>query len=83
MTYYTYLPEVFPTRLRGIGSGVVASIARVAGMVSGVAVAAIYSGLGATTLFFILAGGLLIMGAVVAGFGPKTSRRSLEQIEQA
>ncbi|MEU7815138.1 MFS transporter [Pseudonocardia sp. NPDC049154] len=83
VTFYTYLPEVFPTRLRGVGSGVVAGIARIAGIVSGVAVAAIYTGFGGVTLFAILAGGLLVMGAIVAGFGPRTTGRTLEEITKS
>lgn len=79
-SFYTYIPEVFPTEVRGVGSGTVNGIARIAGIASGIAVAAIYASLGAGRLYLFLGIGLALMGVVIVSFGPRTTRRSLEII---
>lgn len=81
-SFYTYMPEVFPTDIRGVGAGTVNGIGRIAGIASGVSVAAIYSSLGAATLYVILGVGLVVMGLVLAFFGPRTTRRPLEVISE-
>jgi putative MFS transporter len=79
-SFYTYLPEVFPTEVRGVGAGVVNGVGRVAGIVSGIAVAAIYSSYGAHTLYLALGAALIVMGVGASALGPRTTRRSLETI---
>ncbi|WP_113701749.1 MFS transporter [Nonomuraea lactucae] len=79
-SFYTYIPEIFPTEVRGVGAGTVNGIGRIAGIASGLAVAAMYGSLGAPGLYLLLGLGLLVMGASVALFGPHTTRRSLEKI---
>ncbi|CAH0165917.1 MFS transporter [Microbacterium sp. Bi128] len=80
---YTYVPEVFPTNVRGAGFGVVSGFARIAGIIAGVSVAAIYTGFGYQILYSVLAIGLLAAGIVAGVFGPKTTNRSLEAISDA
>lgn len=79
-SFYTYIPEVFPTDVRGVGAGVVNGLGRVAGITSGFAVAAAYAGLGAQPLYLGLAALMVIMGVITATLGPRTTRRSLESI---
>jgi putative MFS transporter len=80
ISFYTYIPEVFPTAVRGVGAGVVNGIGRVAGIVSGLAVAALYSALGPAKLYIALGAGLVLMGIIIAIAGPRTTRKSLEVI---
>ncbi|MGV8871853.1 MAG: MFS transporter [Rhodococcus sp. (in: high G+C Gram-positive bacteria)] len=81
-SFYTYIPEVFPTHIRGVGAGVVAGVARLGGVASGVAVAAIYTSAGSTVLYGVLGGATCLVGIVIAVFGPRTTGRSLEQISK-
>ncbi|BBG03871.1 MULTISPECIES: MFS transporter [Pseudonocardia] len=79
-SFYTYIPEVFPTEVRGVGAGCVNGVGRVAGVVSGLTVAALYGAWGPGPLYLLLGLGLVAMGGLVALFGPRTTRRSLETI---
>ncbi|MFD9663582.1 MFS transporter [Rhodococcus sp. NPDC059968] len=79
-TFYTYIPEVFPTEVRGVGAGTVNGFARIAGIASGILVAAMYAHMGATLLYLILGIGLVLVGLGAFRFGPRTTRRSLETI---
>jgi putative MFS transporter len=79
-SFYTYIPEVFPTEVRGVGAGCVNGVGRIAGVLSGLAVAALYSAWGATQLYLVLGAGLVGMGVAVALWGPRTTRQSLENI---
>jgi putative MFS transporter len=80
VAFYTYVPEVFPTNIRGAGFGVVSGFARIAGIAAGLTVAAIYQGLGFEVLYSMLAAIILGGGLIVLIFGPKTTNRSLEAI---
>ncbi|WP_258957155.1 MFS transporter [Rhodococcus globerulus] len=77
---FTYLPEIFPTHLRGTGTGFVNGIGRIAGFGSGFLIAGVYSGLGYTAVFLVTAGSMALMGLIVGIFGERTTNRSLEQI---
>lgn len=81
-SFYTYIPEVFPTEVRGVGAGTVNGLARIAGIASGVVVAAMYASWGATWLYLILGGGLVLVGLASFAFGPRTTGRSLETISR-
>ncbi|MFB8267510.1 MFS transporter [Streptomyces sp. NPDC055955] len=80
---YTYLPENFPTRLRGTGTGFVNGIGRLAGFGSGFLIPAIFSGLGFTAVFIVVAGAMVAMGLTVGIFGERTTNRSLERITES
>lgn len=82
-SFYTYLPEVFPTSVRGVGAGVVNGAGRLAGIASGVSVAAIYASQGAESLYFALGAGLIAMGCIAGAFGPATTQRPLEDIAKS
>lgn len=80
---FTYIPEVFPTNVRGVGFGVVSGFARVAGILAGLTVAGIYTGFGFQALYVMLAAVIVCSGLIVAIFGPKTTKRSLETISES
>ncbi|MCY1676509.1 MFS transporter [Pseudarthrobacter sp. SL88] len=77
---YTYLPEAFPTAIRGVGAGTVNGIGRIAGVVSGATVAAMLGSLGSGPTFLIVGTGFVLMGVIVHIFGPRSTGRSLEDI---
>ena len=77
---YAYLPEVFPTALRGMGSGLGNWVGRLAGVAGGFVIAAIvgwggFGGVFATTAVFVLLSGL-----VVCLFGQDTRDRGLNDM---
>jgi len=77
---YAYTPELYPTRVRGTGSGAAASIGRVAGTVAPTLTPLLYSygGLAASFVMFAL---IHILGAVtVVAFGVETKGKTLEEI---
>lgn len=76
---YTYLPEIFPTQLRGLGSGTANSMGRLAGVAGSFIVAAVFSGIGFVAVFIYLAVAEIFMGCVVGVFGQKTTRRPVEE----
>jgi putative MFS transporter len=78
-TWYTYMPEAFPTSVRGIAAGTVSGIGRIAGILQGILMAALLQGIGETMTMYILAAVFLAMG-FLALLGPKATRRSLEEI---
>ncbi|MCE0762806.1 MFS transporter [Pseudonocardia kujensis] len=82
-TLYTYIAEVFPLHLRGLGSGIANGSGRLAGVVGGFLVAALYSGTGLVGVFTYLALAALGMGLVMALFGERTTNRRLEDIERS
>ncbi|HEY7624993.1 MAG TPA: MFS transporter [Candidatus Limnocylindria bacterium] len=77
---YTYTPELYPTSVRGTGSGMAAAVGRVGGIIgpylTPVLVPAIATG-GTFAVFMAL---LLITAAAVALLGEETRGRSLEEI---
>lgn len=74
--YYTYLPEVFPTHLRGVGAGTANGVGRLAVFAIGFFTASLVSGLGFGGWHGLLAG-LLFLSAVVVTVGPRTTSRPL------
>lgn len=78
-TWYTYMPEAFPTSVRGVGAGTVNGMGRFAGVVQGMVVAGMLQGVGETATMLMIAAAFVLMG-LLALLGPKTTRRSLEEI---
>jgi putative MFS transporter len=80
---YTYIAEVFPLHLRGLGSGIANGSGRLAGVIGGVVVAALYTGSGIVAVYVYLAVAALLMGLALGLFGERTTNRRLEEIERA
>lgn len=73
-TMYTYVPEMFPVQLRGVGAGFGNGIGRVAGIFSGVVVAFILTASSITGLFIYFAAVAVAM-ALIVSFGPRIGMR--------
>ena len=79
---YTYIAEVFPLHLRGLGSGIANGSGRLAGVLGGFLVAALYGGAGLVAVYAYLAVAAALMGLVLGLFGERTTNRRLEDIER-
>lgn len=81
---YTYTPELYPTELRGTGSGAAASIGRLAGIaapyLTGYLMEVSRGDLFYAFLVFALVH--LVAGAVTGAFGEETKGRRLEEISR-
>ncbi|GHF31998.1 putative MFS transporter [Amycolatopsis bartoniae] len=77
VTIYAYLPEVFPTTLRGFGAGLSNGAGRLAGVGGAALVAAIYGVAGFVGVFLTTALFSLATAVVIGLFGENTRNRSL------
>lgn len=79
---YTYTPELYPTRMRGSGSGVAASLGRFAGIFAPTVTPFLWvsAGLWLPFLVFALAHGVAALSVVVLGI--ETKGRVLEEIAE-
>lgn len=77
VTLYAYMPDVFPTRLRGFGSGLSNGIGRLAAVGGAALVAAIYAAAGFGAVFLTTAAFSAVTALVIAAFGENTRDRSL------
>ncbi len=78
---YAYTPELYPTSLRGLGSGAANSFGRLGGILGPYLVGAILDATGSYSLAFLTFGvAQLISAGVVAGLGVETAGRSLEEV---
>ncbi|MGD6747050.1 MFS transporter [Streptomyces sp. BH106] len=73
-----YSAEIFPTRIRALGSGTANALSRIFNFAAPMIVAAVYSGAGYTAVFALLAVLAATGGLVAARFGPRTTGISLE-----
>lgn len=76
--YYTYIPESLPTKLRALGSGIIISIGRFGGAVSGVLGAWLFTNGGIQGVMFTAAALYILFAVPVMLYGPLTTNRSLE-----
>lgn len=77
---YTYTPELYPTHIRGTGSGTAASIGRVAGIIAPTATPLLYAYGGLAAPFTVFALAHFLGAIVVAGLGIETKGKKLEEI---
>jgi putative MFS transporter len=79
---YGYTPELYPTRLRGTGTGAAAAFGRTGGALAPLVVSwLVATGGGGFALIFLVFAGVLATGALaVLLLGEETRGRSLEQI---
>ncbi|NEB74767.1 MFS transporter [Streptomyces sp. SID14478] len=77
---YLYTPELFPTRMRALGSSVGGALNRLGVILGPIVVGAVYAGGRIGTVFLVL-GAVALAGAVVAGLGAEeTAGRRLEEV---
>jgi MFS transporter, putative metabolite:H+ symporter len=79
---YGYTPELYPTWLRGTGTGVAAAFGRIGGMLAPLAVGSLMAGGGGGfTSVFVMFAAVLIAGSLsVLLLGEETRGRTLEEI---
>lgn len=76
---YLYTPEIYPTRMRAIGTGLATSWLRMASAAAPAMVGAVLSGAGIVMVFSIFAA-VNILGLIAAVRMIETTNRSLEEI---
>lgn len=77
---YLYTPELFPTRMRALGSSVGGALNRLGVILGPIVVGMVYAG-GRVSLVFAVLGAVALAGAVVAVFGAdETAGRALEEV---
>jgi putative MFS transporter len=81
MTFATYVPEIFPTRLRLTGCGISYGIGRLANVAAPFGVAGLLTTMGPRAIFYAAAVILTMQAMAVLLFGEETRGRSLEEIE--
>ena len=79
---YTYTPELYPTDIRGVGSGFAASIGRIAGILAPSITGILYAASGLLGPYVIIALTHIVAGAAVVIIGIETMGRSLEEISE-
>ncbi|MDK2464199.1 MAG: MFS transporter, partial [Candidatus Korarchaeota archaeon] len=78
---YAYTPELYPTSLRGLGSGAANSFGRLGGILGPYLVGAILDATGSYSLAFLTFGAAQLLSAsVVAALGVETAGRPLEEV---
>jgi MFS transporter, putative metabolite:H+ symporter len=77
---YLYAPEIYPTRIRALGTGVATAWMRVASIVGPLIVSLLITRLSVSAVFMFFACAALLGALVVALFLIETAGRSLEQI---
>ncbi|MEU6573461.1 MFS transporter [Streptomyces sp. NPDC046805] len=80
---YTYLPEMFPTRLRALGVGIGNGAGRLAVVAGSFLIAFILGRFGDKAVFGCLVGAAVLAALVMGMFGERTRGRSLESLSDA
>ncbi|WP_277287799.1 MFS transporter [Veillonella montpellierensis] len=77
---YTYTPELYPTRIRGLGSGWAAGIGRIGGIIAPLLVGTLLSyKISVDSIFFMFATVFVIIAIVVILLGIEKKNTSLEE----
>jgi len=79
---YAYTPELYPTNVRGTGSGAAASIGRLAGVIAPTATPLLYAYGGLAAAFTIFALTHFLGAIAVAVLGTETKGKILEEISK-
>lgn len=79
MLFYLYTPEIYPTRLRGLGTGAASCWVRIGSVIGPSIVGFTLSGSGVPGVFFLF-GCVCVMGIPVALGATETTNRPLEEI---
>ncbi|NKQ52352.1 MFS transporter [Amycolatopsis sp. K13G38] len=78
-TLAAWSPELYPTRVRALGTSLVNGIGNVSGAVMPLVAVALFAAAGVAGIFVMLAVMYVVLG-VSAAFAPETYRRSLEEV---
>jgi putative MFS transporter len=81
-SFHAYQAELYPTRIRAMAVGFVYSWSRFSTIFSGFLIAFFLRAYGTTGVFMFIALAMLVVVAVIGGFGPRTSRLRLEAISR-
>ncbi len=79
-SFHAYQAELYPTRIRAQSVGFVYSWSRFSAIFSGFIIAFFLGHYGTIGVFGFIAGAMLVVFIVIAGFGPAVTRRRLEAI---
>ena len=79
---YTYTPELYPTRMRGTGSGFAASLGRFAGIFAPTITPLLWATAGLGSAFIVFALAHVAAALAVAVLGAETKGRVLEEISK-
>jgi putative MFS transporter len=79
---FVYLPEVYPTRMRALGSGAASSWMRVASIVGPIIVGFILGGAGLPYVFLFFGASAVAGALVVSLFAVETKQKLLEEISR-
>jgi putative MFS transporter len=77
---YIYTSELFSTDVRSLGTGMTYGIGRLSNVAGPFIVAWVYAGLGYEAVFAFVAGCFVLRGLCYAIYGPRTTGRSLEEV---
>ncbi len=83
VSLYTYTPELYPTSMRSSGMGITYGLGRLANVAGPFIVSFIFGAAGYLSVFVYIAACWLGVSFVVGVFGPSTTGRSLEVLEEA
>jgi MFS transporter, putative metabolite:H+ symporter len=78
---YTYTPEAYPTDLRSAGTGLCYGLGRLANVAGPFIISMLYLNTGYLSVFVFISGCWLVVAAVVAAVGPRTTGRALEAVD--
>jgi putative MFS transporter len=77
---YAYTPELYPTRIRATGCGLVSAVSRVGGMLGPTVVGAVLAAKGSEAVFTMAAIIFTVAATAVLVLGPETKGKTLEEI---
>ena len=78
--YHVYQAEIFPTDIRATAVGATYSVSRLSSGLLPFLLIPVLDEFGATAMFGVVVGALVIVVGVIAAIGPRTSGRNLEDI---
>ena len=79
---YIYTSELFSTDVRSLGTGLTYGLGRMANIAGPFIIAWVYAGLGYEAVFIFVAGCYVLRGLGYALYGPRTTGRSLEEVNE-
>ncbi|WP_372784645.1 MFS transporter [Phenylobacterium sp.] len=80
LSYHTYQSEIFPTRMRARGVGLVYSFSRLSAIFSGYIIAFTLEEAGSAGVFVLISIAMVIVALTIGLFGPRTRGLALEEI---